>query len=160
MSESTVSTGTGRDTIADACYGLVTLILRNRPRDISLTAASALSTLNRSGPQRLTDLAAIEGVSQPSMTVLVTGLERAGLAERRPSPDDGRVVLVTLTQAGADYLRNRRQAGTTVVADLIGDLSAADAAALAAAVPAINRLTELDARRTAAVTAHGIGAHQ
>lgn len=150
----------GRDTIAAAFYGLVTVILRNRPRDISLTAASALSTLNRSGPQHLTDLAAIEGFSQPSMTVLVTGLERAGLAERRPSPDDGRVVLVALTPAGADYLSRRRQTGTAVVADLISGLSAADAAALAAAVPAINRLTELDALRTAAATTHNIGAHK
>ncbi len=160
MSETTASPAAGRDTIAAAFYGLVTVILRNRPRDISLTAASALSTLNRSGPQRLTDLAAIEGVSQPSMTVLVTGLERAGLAERRPSPDDGRVVLVALTPAGADYLSRRRQKGTAVVADLISELSAADTAVLAAAVPAINRLTELDALRTAAATTHSIGAHQ
>ena len=160
MSETTAGPAAGRDTMAAAFYGLVTVILRNRPRDMSLTAASALSTLNRSGPQRLTDLAAIEGVSQPSMTVLVTGLERAGLAERRRSPDDGRVVLVALTPAGADYLRSRRQTGTAVVADLISGLSAADAAALAAAVPAINRLTELDALRTAAATTHSIGAHQ
>ena len=160
MSETTASPAPGRDAVAAAFYGLVTVILRNRPRDISLTAASAISTLNRSGPQRLTDLAAIEGVSQPSMTVLVTGLERAGLAERRPSPDDGRVVLVALTPVGADYLARRRQTGTAVVADLISELSAADADALAAAVPAINRLTELDARRTAMATSHSIGAHQ
>ena len=160
MSETTASPAAHRDTMAAAFYGLVTVILRNRPRDISLTAASALSTLNRSGPQRLTDLAAIEGVSQPSMTVLVTGLERAGLAERRPSPDDGRVVLVALTPAGADYLRNRGQTGTAVVADLISELSAADAAALTAAVPVINRLTELDALRTVAATTHSIGAHK
>jgi DNA-binding MarR family transcriptional regulator len=94
------------------------------------------------------------------MTVLVTGLERAGLAERRAWPDDGRVVLVALTPAGADYLRHRRRAGTAAVADLIGDLSAADAAALAAAVPAINRLSELDARRTATATARSTGARQ
>jgi len=159
MSDPTAGPAAGLDAVAAAFYGLVTLILRNRPRDISLTAASALSTLNRSGPQRLTDLAAIEGVSQPSMTVLVTGLERAGLAERRPSPDDGRVVLVAMTPAGADYLRSRRRTGTAVVADLIGELTAADTAALAAAVPAINRLTELDAHRTAATT-HSIEAHR
>jgi DNA-binding MarR family transcriptional regulator len=160
MSDPTAGSAAGRDAFAAAFYGLVTLILRRRPRDISLTAASALSTLNRSGPQRLTDLAAIEGVSQPSMTVLVTGLERAGLAERRPSPDDGRVVLVALTPPGANYLHIRRQTGAAVVADLISELSAAEAAALAAAVPAINRLTELDALRTAAATTHSIGAHQ
>src|SRR3984957_9685035 len=96
--------------IATALDGLVALALRGGPRDISLTAASTLATLERAGPCRLTDLAAIEGVAQPSMTTLVTGLERAGYAERQPSPDDGRAVLVTLTPAGASYLQARRLA--------------------------------------------------
>jgi len=98
----TSSTRDAADTeraIATALDGLVALVLRGGPRDISLTAAATLGTLERGGPCRLTDLAEIEGVAQPSMSTLVTGLERAGLAERRPSPDDGRVVLVALTPA-------------------------------------------------------------
>ena len=137
-------------TIGEALYGLVTLAVRHGPREISLTAASTLSTLDRTGACRLTDLAMIEGVTQPSMSVLVTGLEQAGLAERRPDPSDKRVVLVTLTAAGADYIRARRQAGAATFADLIDKLPADEAAALAAAVPALNRLRELDSDRRAA----------
>jgi DNA-binding MarR family transcriptional regulator len=136
--------------VATAIDGLVALAIRGGPRDISLTAAATLATLERGGPCRLTDLAEIEGVAQPSMSTLVTSLERSGLAERRPSPDDGRVVLVTLTPAGADYLAARRRARAGRLAELIAMLPAGEAAALAAAVPAMTRLRDLEARRRAA----------
>jgi DNA-binding MarR family transcriptional regulator len=136
--------------IATAIDGLVILAVRGGPRDISLTAAATLVTLERGGPCRLTDLAEIEGVAQPSMSTLVTGLERAGLAERRPSPDDGRVVLVALTPAGTDYLADRRRARAERLTELIQLLPAGQAAALAAAVPAMTSLRDLQARRRAA----------
>jgi len=139
-----------RDAIGEALYGLVTLAVRNGPREISLTAASTLSTLDRTGPRRLTDLAMIQRVTQPSMSVLVTGLEQAGLAERQPDPADRRVVLVAVTEAGAEYIRARRRAGARAFADLIDKLPDDDTATLTAAVPALNRLLELDSDRRAA----------
>jgi DNA-binding MarR family transcriptional regulator len=145
-----VSSEDSRDAIGEALYGLVTLAVKNGPREISLTAASTLSTLDRTGARRLTDLAVIEGVTQPSMSVLVTGLEQAGLAERRPDPADKRVVLVALTPAGSDYIRARRRAGAATFADLIDKLSEDEAAALAAAVPAMNRLRDIYSDRRAA----------
>jgi DNA-binding MarR family transcriptional regulator len=154
MSERQDERAAGQDAIAAALYGLVTLAVRNGPREISLTAAATLGTLERTGPRRLTDLAMIEAVAQPSMTVLVTGLERSGLVERQPGPGDKRVVLVALTPAGADYLRSRRRAGASAFADLIGKLPPAEARALARAIPAMNHLRELDsARRAASVDA-------
>jgi DNA-binding MarR family transcriptional regulator len=145
-----VSSEDSRNAIGEALYGLVTLAVKNGPREISLTAASTLSTLDRTGARRLTDLAVIEGVTQPSMSVLVTGLEQAGLAERRPDPADKRVVLVALTPEGYDYIRARRRAGAGTFADLIDKLPDDEAAALAAAVPAMNRLREIDSDRRAA----------
>jgi len=139
-----------RIAIGEALYGLVTLAVKSGPRQISLTAASTLSTLDRTGARRLTDLAVIEGVSQPSMSVLVTGLEQSGLAERRPDPADKRVVLVALTKTGAEYIRARRRAGAGTFADLIGKLPADQASALLAAVPAMNRLRELESDQRAA----------
>jgi DNA-binding MarR family transcriptional regulator len=146
-----------REAIGEALYGLVILAVRNGPREISLTSASTLSTLDRTGSRRLTDLAVIEGVTQPSMSVLVTGLEQAGLAERRPDPADKRVVLVALTPAGADYMHTRRRAGARAFADLIDKLPEDQAAALAAAVPALNRLRELDSDRRAAAADRNTG---
>lgn len=135
--------------IADAIDGLIAVVVRGGPRDISLTAASALATLHRRGPCRLTELAEIEGVAQPSMTTLVTGLERAGYAERRPSADDGRVVLVALTGAGASYLAARRRARAARLAELIQVLPSGQADALEAAVPAMVSLRDLDTGRRA-----------
>jgi DNA-binding MarR family transcriptional regulator len=148
--ESAENDSKAADAIGEALYGLVTLAVRQGPREISLTAASTMSTLDRTGPRRLTDLAVIEGVTQPSMSVLVTGLERTGLAERRPDPADKRIVLVALTAAGSEYIQARRRAGARTFADLIDKLPEGDAAALAAAAPAMNRLRELDSDRRAA----------
>jgi DNA-binding MarR family transcriptional regulator len=129
---------------ADALYRLLTAAVRQLPRDMSLTSLATLSTIDRTGPRRITDLSASEGVTQPSMTSLVTALERSGLVERRQDPNDQRVVLVALTEAGADYLRKRRRAGMDAFAQLIGKLPAADTAALVAAAPALRHLRELD----------------
>jgi DNA-binding MarR family transcriptional regulator len=130
---------------AGAIYPLLTAAVRHQPRDISLTAASTLATVERTGPRRITDLAVTEGVTQPSMTALVTVLARAGLAERRADPRDQRVVLVALTAAGADYLR----AGTEALARLIDKLPPDEVAALLAAAPALRHLHELDTEQWA-----------
>jgi DNA-binding MarR family transcriptional regulator len=141
-----------RMAVGEALYGLVTAAVRHNPREISLTAASTLSTLGRTGPRRITELAAVEGVAQPSMTVLVTGLERSGLVERQTDPSDGRVVLVALTEDGADYLRRRRRAGAEVFAGLIDKLPDDEAAALMAAAPALAHLHDLDSEQRAAAS--------
>ena len=129
---------------AAAVYGLLATLLRRAPRDISLTSLATLSTLDRTGARKITELAAIEGVTQPSMTTLIAGLEKAGLVERSGDPNDRRVCLVSITSAGRDYIGRRRQAGTEAFAALVTELPPEEAAALAAAVPALVRLREID----------------
>jgi DNA-binding MarR family transcriptional regulator len=132
-------------TIGEALFTLGTVAIRRRDRTLSLTGASTLATLERTGPRRLTDLAVTEDVTQPSMTALVRQLVDLGLAERRRDPADARVVLVALTPAGRQYLRALRRAGASVLAGLIDKLGAQEAGALRAALPALLRLTELAA---------------
>lgn len=125
--------------------------VRSQPRDISLTSLSTLATLERAGPRRITDLAASEGVMQPSMTALVNALARTGLVERQRDPADRRVALVALTLAGSEYIKARRRAGVESFLQLIDELPAGDADALAAVVPALVRMERLDeARRSRA----------
>ena len=126
-----------------ALYALVIEAVRRIPRTMSLTSLSTLSTLERTGPRRITDLALIEGVTQPSMTTLVKVLERDGMVERRGDPSDGRVALVAVTQAGSDLVRARRRTNAEAFAQLIDKLSDEDAATLAAAIPALERLRAL-----------------
>ena len=150
MSPQTKQTPGERVAVAEALYRLVSAAVRQQPRQISLTSASTLATVERTGPRRITDLAAIEGVTQPSMTALVTVLERAGLVARRPDPHDQRVVLVALTAAGTDYLRSRRRAGAEAFARLIDKLPPDETAILLAAAPALQHLNELDDQQRAA----------
>ena len=95
--------------IGSALYGLATRAVRRLPRDLSLTSAATLATLDRTGPRRITDLAVVEGVTQPAMTVLVRVMEESGLVERRGDTSDKRVTLVCLTEAGTSYVRARRR---------------------------------------------------
>jgi len=126
--------------VAAGLERLLGLIRWLSPPGLSLTAAATLTTLERSGPRRLTNLAADEGVTQPAMTQLVARLEASGLVERCADPDDGRVVRVQLTESGRDLVARRRAARADRLSGLLTALSPADQEALAAALPAINAL--------------------
>ena len=131
------------DIIGETLFALTPFAVRQRGRDLSLTAVSTLATLARTGPRRLTDLAVNEGVTQPSMTAVVTQLEDLGFAERRRAPGDGRVVMVTITRAGTQYLRSMRCAGASAFTALVDKLGEEDVAALRAALPALRHLLDL-----------------
>ncbi len=133
----------GQTVIGEVLFSLARLSLRQRSRDLSLTAAWTLFTMERTGPRRLTDLALNERVTQPSMTSVVSQLEDLGFAERRSDPADGRVVLVAITRAGREHLREMRRAGAHGVTTLIDRLSDQDVASLEAALPALSRLLDL-----------------
>jgi DNA-binding MarR family transcriptional regulator len=129
--------------IGSALFGLATTAVRRAPRDLTITSAATLATLERTGPRRITDLATIEGVTQPAMTVLVRVMEDSGLVERRGDPSDKRVTRVWLTEAGTAYVRARRRRGVQAFAQLIDKLPDNDVEALMAALPALEHLAAL-----------------
>ncbi|MDQ1732274.1 MAG: hypothetical protein QOK10_2433 [Pseudonocardiales bacterium] len=131
------------DLLGQALHALAASSIRRRNRTLSLTASATLSTLERTGPRRLTDLAVNEEVTQPSMTVLVNQLVDLGLAERRRDAADARVVLVAITPAGREHLRSSRRAGAAALTVLIDKLPEDEAKALHGALPAIKHLVEL-----------------
>ncbi len=110
---------------------------------LSMTAAATLAGIERLGPQRLTLLAAREGVTQPAMTQLISRLEESGLVRREPSPDDGRVVMVAITEHGRAMLAHRRSARAERLAGIIAQLSPEHRAALYAALPALDALASV-----------------
>jgi DNA-binding MarR family transcriptional regulator len=111
---------------------------------MSLTSAATLATLDRSGPSRLTWLAGREGVTQPAMTQLIARLEDAGLVDRAADPADGRVVQVRITADGRAMLAGRRAVRAERVAGLLARLSPDERAALAAALPAMDALVNVE----------------
>src|ERR1700678_4081698 len=86
---------------------LTRLLAKQVNSQLSQTEAKVLNTL-RDGPRRITELAELEGLAQPTTTLLVKRLEELGLVRRERQVADGRVVLVSLEPAGIQALENFR----------------------------------------------------
>lgn len=86
-------------------------------KSIALNEYDVLFTLSRcpSGWLRLNELNDHILLSQSSLSRLVERLEKRGLVERMPAPDDGRGVLLKLTEAGSDL---QKQIGRMHVRDI------------------------------------------
>ncbi|AYF76427.1 MarR family transcriptional regulator [Nocardia yunnanensis] len=97
---------------------------------LSPGAASALATVARSGPLRLGDLASIERVSAPTMSRIVTGLEKAGYLTRGADPEDGRAQLLTATTAAHDLVTGLTSARIQRFAAALDHLTPAQRAAV------------------------------
>lgn len=63
-------------------------------------AGILLGLLEHADPVSMSALGAAQDETPRAMTVLVSGLEKEGLVQRTRHPDDGRVTLVSLTEAG------------------------------------------------------------
>ena len=109
---------------------------------LSSAASSMLSRLGREGPQRLTELAQAQRVSQPGMTQLVNRMEREGLVRRTASTSDRRGVLVEATEAGLDLYARLRAERADLLQQLIDRLDQQDQTTISAALPVLTRLVE------------------
>ena len=146
-SSGTVRAATVTEVAATLAVGLDRIIRLYRsltpPGELSLTAVATLASVESLGPQRLTALAAREGVTQPAMTQLISRLEDAGQVRRESDPDDGRVVLVTITDEGRATLAHRRDSRAARLAAILAQLSPEHLAALSAAQPALDALASV-----------------
>jgi len=106
---------------------------------------SALATVERHGPLRVGELARFEQVGKSTITRLVAGLEAAGYLQRSVDPDDGRSFLVALTDQAADALHDAALRQHAYLTRQLEALDDADRDALFAALPAIEKLLEVNA---------------
>ena len=118
--------------------------MRAVDQEAGLTPArlSALSVLVFGGGTALGRLARIEGVTPPTMTRIVDGLEDLRLVTREPHPDSARQVLVAPTQAGVRLMRGAADRRVDAIVGALRRLDAEDRAAIVAAGPALVRLSE------------------
>ena len=110
--------------------------------DLSPSLASALATIERSGPLTPSELAAAESVQRPTATRIVARLEQAGLVTRAGDPDDGRVSLVSASADGRTLLRQLRTRKDAYLAQRLRGLDPADAEALERAATVLERVLE------------------
>jgi DNA-binding MarR family transcriptional regulator len=109
---------------------------------MTATAVSALATINRSGPLTPSEIADIERVKRPSMTRTLGCLEREGLIERTPDPEDGRSFLVGINDAGRERMARLRRRKNAFLARRLRDLSAEEVETLARAAELLERMRE------------------
>lgn len=119
----------------------VVLMLRRATADQPVTAQqlSVLGSLEH-GPRRMTELAAEHGVRLPTMTAQINRLERDGLVERGRDGSDARVVTARLTATGRDVLTDGRERRIGYLAERFAELTGEERAAVAAALPALDKL--------------------
>jgi DNA-binding MarR family transcriptional regulator len=116
---------------------------RLRKHDLAGLTPSQLSTLSsvgKSGPVRLGDLAAAERIAPSTLTRLVNVLEDRGYLLRKPAPDDARAYLVTVTDSGNEVLERIRDEATSLLTEILRTLPPDQLAALEAALPALEQL--------------------
>jgi DNA-binding MarR family transcriptional regulator len=133
--------------VADRLHSAAIHLLRRlRVEDealgISAPRLSVLSVLVFAGPQRIGELARIEQVEPPTMTRLVDGLVRDGLAVREPDPDDARAVRVRATATGARTLRRGRARRIETLRARLATLSPTELAALGEGVEVLERILQ------------------
>jgi DNA-binding MarR family transcriptional regulator len=117
---------------------------RHEMAGLTPTQLAALSTVERSGPLRLGDLAAAEGIAPSTLTRLVTVLEEAGYVTRRPDPSDARASTIAIADLGRRTMERLRDEGAALLAKNLLLLTAEQRAALAAALPSLELLADSD----------------
>lgn len=106
------------------------------------TQLSVLSSVERQGPLRLGDLAAAERIAPSTLTRLVSALEERGYVERCAVVGDARAFTLVITLSGHEALERVRQENTVRLADSLLTLTQDQRVALAAALPALERLAD------------------
>jgi len=131
--------------IADRVHSAAIHLLRRVRREDSNSGEgparlSVLSILVFGGPNTLGDLAAAEQVKPPTMTRIVAGLERTGLARRVVDASDSRKIRIYATAKGIRILQEARKRRIDALARGFSKLSQLDLVAIDRAAQILNDL--------------------
>lgn len=113
---------------------------------LPVAQARLLSAIENQGAARISDLAALDHCSQPTMTTQVRRLEDAGLVSRITDPADARAVLISITNTGTDVLARVRADRAAAIDPYLERIDDADRQTLADAVRVMRAILE-DAQR-------------
>ena len=123
--------------------GLLLRRLRQIPTadELTLSESAALARLDRGGPATSAELARAEQISPQSMGATLGALETRGLIVRAPDPEDGRRMILSITEPGLELLRDRRSRRTEQLERaLSAGFTATELEQLAVAAPLLERL--------------------
>ncbi len=89
-----------------------------------------LKTLGAQGPMRVTELAGITNLDTSTVSRHVAQLDRSGMVERTPDPDDRRAHRIKLTDQGSETLQDAFGRRRALLSRGIGTWDPADVAQL------------------------------
>ncbi len=110
--------------------------------NLSPSQREVLFTITRSGPVRLSQVAASEGINPTMLSRIIGKFESDGLATRLADSADGRVVHVAATKKGRDLVARIRRERSDALRLALEGLSKDDLQALSAALPVLESLAE------------------
>jgi DNA-binding MarR family transcriptional regulator len=119
-----------------------TLRLTHADGSLPPSQREVLATIVRSGPLRLSELAAEEGINPTMLSRILGHLENAGLVARRPDEADARVVHLSATATGRALHEEMRNERTDALFDALGQLSVDQRKVIFEALPALEILVE------------------
>ncbi|GAA2553909.1 MarR family winged helix-turn-helix transcriptional regulator [Mycolicibacterium diernhoferi] len=109
---------------------------------LPVAQARLLALIEDRGRTRISELAAIDHCSQPTMTTQVRRLEDAGLVSRTGDPGDARAVLITITDAGRQTLARVRADRSAAINPYLEHLDDAERSALVDAIRVLRGLLD------------------
>jgi DNA-binding MarR family transcriptional regulator len=106
------------------------------------TQASVLGIVTNRGPLGLTELTEIEGLNPTMLSRVVGKLDSFGLIRRLRDPDDFRAARVEVTPEGKRTYQRIAAQRAAILSERVAGLPSEQAAALIAALPALENLAE------------------
>ena len=115
---------------------------RHELAGLTPTQLAALATIGKTGPMRLGDLAAAEGIAPSTLTRLVAALEDSGYVQRTADPSDARASTLAITAHGQEALERIRTETTLMLMASLELLTPEQRSTLAAALPVLEQLAD------------------
>ena len=110
--------------------------------DITPSMMSALTSVESLGPLTLGDLAGVEQIQPPTMTIIVNRLEEQGLITKETDPNDRRFTRISISPEGKRFSSQHRSRKDAYLAKSLSRLSEQELTRVKNAIPVLEKLLE------------------
>ncbi|WP_295644398.1 MarR family winged helix-turn-helix transcriptional regulator [uncultured Corynebacterium sp.] len=121
--------------------GVHMMRILNGNAELTINQTSTLNQL-KEGPRPMALMARLSGVSQPSMSQHASALEALGYIKRSRAPQDGRAVILSITDSGREAVDRVNLTRNSALQELFAQLSAEERDSLTSGLRVLEQLAE------------------